>query len=83
MANAVPTPPPGFNELDVDEQIEYVQSLWDLIARAPESVPVPDWHREILRDRIAAEADSADAGLTWDDVRGRIDEALRGNSTGA
>lgn len=29
MTNPVPLPPPGFDALSVDEQIEYVQSLWD------------------------------------------------------
>jgi hypothetical protein len=31
MANPVPLPPPGFDDLTVDEQISHVQSLWDRI----------------------------------------------------
>ena len=45
-------PPPGFDELSVEEQIEYLQSLWDRIAASPEQVPVPDWHLEILDQRL-------------------------------
>ena len=39
MTNPVPLPPPGFDDLSVDEQIEYVQSLWNRIAASPEQVP--------------------------------------------
>jgi hypothetical protein len=42
MANSVPLPPPGFDQLSVDEQIDYVQSLWDRIAASSDQVPVPN-----------------------------------------
>lgn len=51
MSKPVPIPPPGFDKLSVDEQIDYVQSLSDRIAAAPEQVRVPDWHREALNER--------------------------------
>ena len=46
--------PPGFDALSVEEQIDYVQALWDYIAARREAIPVPDWHREILAERLAA-----------------------------
>ena len=42
MAKPVPLPPPGFDELSVDEQIEYVQSLWERIAATPEQWRFPN-----------------------------------------
>ena len=38
MSKIVPTPPPGFDDLPVDEQIDFVQSLWDRIAATAEQV---------------------------------------------
>ena len=32
--------------------LDYLQSLWDRIAATPETIPVPDWHREILDERL-------------------------------
>ena len=52
MPKPVPLPPPGFDDLSVDEKIDYVQSLWDRIAASPDTIPVPDWHREILDERL-------------------------------
>jgi hypothetical protein len=46
MAKPVPLPPPGFDNLSVDEKIDYLQSLWNRIAATPETIPAPDWHRE-------------------------------------
>lgn len=54
MSKMVPIPPPGFDDLSVDEQIDFVQSLWDRIAATSEQVPVPEWHRRIIRERLAA-----------------------------
>ena len=45
MPKPLPLPPPGFDELSVDEKIDYLQSLWGRIAATPDTVPVPDWHR--------------------------------------
>jgi len=35
-----------------EEQIDYVQLLWERIAATPDQVPVPDWHREVLDERL-------------------------------
>lgn len=54
MSQTLPLPPPGFDALSVEEQIDYVQSLWDHIAARPEAIPVYDWQREIVAERLAA-----------------------------
>jgi putative addiction module component (TIGR02574 family) len=40
MSRALEVPPPGLTDLSVEEQIDYVQALWDVIAAHPEAVPV-------------------------------------------
>ena len=69
MANALPLPPPGFDELAVDDQIDYVQALWDRIAANVGAVPVPDWHHEVLAERLADLDANPDAGRPWEDVK--------------
>ena len=39
MPRALPLPPPGFDDLSVEEKLGYVQSLWDRITTRPEEVP--------------------------------------------
>lgn len=55
MSSKIPFPPAGFDELPLEDQIEYVQDLWDKITSRPEEVPVPDWHVEIIKERLANE----------------------------
>jgi putative addiction module component (TIGR02574 family) len=72
MAKPVPLLPPGFDELSVDEKIDYLQSLWDRIAATPEAIPVPDWHREIIDDRLKDLEANPNAGDSWEAVQERL-----------
>lgn len=65
MVDPAHMPPAGFDKLSVEEQIDYVQWLWDRIAARADGVPVPEWHVRELRSRA-----NAPQGLaTWDEVR--------------
>lgn len=77
MSKIIPTPPPGFDDLPVDERIDFVQSLWDRIAATPEQVPVPEWHRRIIRDRLEAYRENPAVGRPWAEVRSDIERKLR------
>jgi putative addiction module component (TIGR02574 family) len=76
MPNPVPLPPPGFDDLTVEEQICYVQSLWDRIAASPETVPVPDWHHDVVRERLNDLAAHPEAGDSWEAARLRLNDTL-------
>ncbi|HXM50722.1 MAG TPA: addiction module protein [Pyrinomonadaceae bacterium] len=75
MSQALPLPPVLTHS--VDEQIDYVQSLWDHIAARPEDVPVPDWHREILTERLAAHQANKDQGKDWEEFEKDLTTELR------
>lgn len=80
MANAVQVPPPGFDDLSKDEQLDYVQSLWDRIAARPEHVPIPDWHRRVLAERLAEYRSNPAEGRPWEEVRDELLQQLREDS---
>jgi putative addiction module component (TIGR02574 family) len=72
MSRPLQVPPPGFTDLPVDEQIDYVQALWDVIAAHPEQVPVPEWHREILDERLAEYERNPNEGVPWEEFRAEL-----------
>lgn len=72
MSAATLAPPLGFDDMPVDEQIEYVQSLWDRIVGRSEDVPVPAWHRDEIDARIADHEASPDAGQPWEEVESEL-----------
>ncbi len=49
---AIPDPP-GFAELSKDEQVRYLQGLWDRIAERPGDLPVPESHLKVAEERLA------------------------------
>ena len=67
--------PPGFEQLSKEQQIDYVQQLWDMILTAPDEVPVPEWHLEVVRDRVASrnQAQLND----WNEVKQRLQNKYR------
>lgn len=77
MSKPISSPPPGFDERTIDERIDFVQSLWDRIAANPVQVPVPEWHRRIIRERLASYRTNPDAGRLWADARAEITDKLR------
>jgi putative addiction module component (TIGR02574 family) len=76
MPKRVPLPPPGFDDLSVDEKIDYVQSLWDRIAASPEAISAREWHREILDQRVKDLEANPDVGDGWDVVQERLRRTL-------
>jgi putative addiction module component (TIGR02574 family) len=76
MPNTVPLPPPGFDDLSVDEKLEYLQSLWDRITAGPDMIAVPEWHRDVLDDRLRDFQDAPEAGDTWNVVQKRLRQGL-------
>ena len=45
--------PPGFSELSTEEQVRYIQALWDQIFEHPDDLPVTETHLAILEERLA------------------------------
>jgi putative addiction module component (TIGR02574 family) len=77
MARTLPIPPPGFDELPVDEKLDYVQSLWDRIAAEPDRVPMPAWHQRVIEERLAAHRENPQPGVPWEEVRDEVLSNLR------
>ena len=76
MPRPLPNPPPGFDDLSVDEQIEYLQALWDRVTAAADKVPVPSWHAEIIRKRLAELDADPDSALPWEEAKEEIGRRL-------
>ena len=54
-----------------------MQSLWDRIAAIPDQIRIPEWHREILDERLKEYEANPNARESWDVVRERLRDRLR------
>lgn len=72
MTQILHNPPPGFDTLSIDEQIDYVHTLWQKISAKPSAITVPNWHLNTLETRLSDYRDTPEEGKTWDEVREEI-----------
>ena len=77
MSSKVPFPPPGFDDLSPDDQAEYVQELWDYIDSRKDQIEIPDWHKEILEERLARYARDGMEGISWEELEKELLDQLR------
>jgi putative addiction module component (TIGR02574 family) len=77
MAQPLTVPPPGFDELPLAEQVDYVQELWKRIASRQRELRSPEWHRAaVVAARDAHDADPG-ASRSWDEVREELEAKLK------
>ena len=50
--------------------------LWDSTATTPELVPVPDWHKQLLDERLDEYRRDGDSGRPWQKVMDEIEAEL-------
>ena len=72
MVKRVSIPPPGFEDLNAEEKVQYLQDLWDYVASDSSKAPVPEWHRGILDERLAEYHAAPDQGKSWPQVRDQL-----------
>ncbi len=77
MSHSLPLPPPGFDALPVEDQMDYVQSLWDHIAATVDQVPLQQWHEAVLEERLAAHRRAPEEARPWEEVIERVQQRLR------
>ena len=64
--------PAAVEQMSVHERLEALELLWRSLASRPDEVPSPDWHGEVLADRLA-QIDRGDAKfLTLKEVKERF-----------
>lgn len=78
MVHTLTLPPPGFDDLTIEDQLDYVNALWERITSKPNTVPTPNWHLEIARERQAAYEKDPGSARPWHEVRDRILADLKG-----
>ena len=76
MPTPIVFPPPGFDDLSIDEKIDYLASLWDRITARPATIEVPEWHREVIAELLRELDTDPNRGDQWDIVQKRLREQL-------
>lgn len=60
--------------MTVPEKLPLMERLWVDLSRRPEDVPLPDWHGDVLAERIAAVREGRTSFVDWDAAKRRLRE---------
>lgn len=79
MGTPLTVPPPGFDDLSVEEQVDYVHALWERVAASANRLPLPEWQRELLEERLEDMERNPDDSVPWEEVREELQAKLTGS----
>lgn len=76
MSSEVPFPPPGFDELSIDQQIEYVGKLGERIPQPPDDLRIHDPDIAFVEERMAYYEKHGMEGISWEEFRKELLEEM-------
>jgi hypothetical protein len=76
MTSEVPFPPPGFDDLSIDEQIEYVGKLGERIPQPLDDLSILDPDVVFVEERMAYYEKHGMEGKSWEEFRKELLEQL-------
>lgn len=59
-------------ELSPAERLRLAEALWDSLASNPDQVAIPQWHKELLDERLKELDQDGSDGSSWPEVKARI-----------
>ncbi|HET8798690.1 MAG TPA: addiction module protein [Thermoanaerobaculia bacterium] len=57
-------------ELSPEERLHLIASLWGSLS--PHDVLVPDWHREVLEERLGDHRRNPDDSVSWEELKSEL-----------
>ena len=60
-------------DMTLQEKLAAMESLWEDLARTPEAIESPAWHKEVLEERFRLLAEGKPQFIDWETAK----EALR------
>ena len=63
------------SQLPVSERLGLVQDLWDSIGESQAELPIQEWHRQLVQERLAGfDGREEEMGLTREQVWQEVDK---------
>ena len=63
--------------LSVAEKLFLMERLWQDLSRRPNDIPSPDWHGDVLAERLAAVHEGRTSFVAWEEAKERLRERLK------
>jgi hypothetical protein len=66
----------ALKEMTLEEKLAAMELLWDDLARSPESIESPEWHKDILDERRQRVAEGKARFTDWETAKTEIRKKL-------
>ena len=66
----------AIESMTLTEKLALMERLWSDLSRRPEDIPSPEWHGEVLAERIAAVREGRTEFVDWDAAKKRLRDRL-------
>ena len=64
--------PADIEQMGLEERLKTMEMLWESIARTPDAVPSPEWHGQVVAERLAKLERGEGELLTLDEAKARL-----------
>jgi len=64
------------NDMSLHEKLSAMESLWEDLARTPDALESPAWHKDILDERRQRVADRTSRFIDWETAKAEIRNKL-------
>ena len=69
--------PDELRQLSVEDRLQLIEDVWASLEADEDTIEVPEWHKQILDERLAEFERHPDEGQSWDEVKADILARLR------
>ena len=66
----------SLDALSTIEKITLMERLWTDLSQRPQDLPSPDWHGDVLAERISAVRQGRTEFVDWNDAKQRLRDRL-------
>jgi hypothetical protein len=60
------------DKMTTTEKLKALEDIWADLQRAPDQIPVPGWHHDVLRARKARVSEGTSIFTEWESAKERI-----------
>jgi len=64
-------------QMPLPEKLALLESLWSELAAEPDQIEIPQWHKDILDERMRAAENGTAELIAWDTAKEQIQKMIR------
>ena len=62
----------GIDRLSIEDRAHLAEEIWESIEAEESASDIPEWHKQILDERLAESETNPVEGVSWEEAKARI-----------